>query len=227
MTLPVGAVYSFMSVEDRTTRFADANAIDRNSHPADVARCAKALARVPPKERSFALADTRAMGHPVLWFTTDAARDTIESGYAAAPRRKRGSKADWYCAYLGLGHRPRGTWLAAMHIPAVIIQSVRHYRPAFCDGADSRWFMVGCSDPRGRLGTSWGQTANLMAVRDNATDVDGAPERVCLKIVMKDCVTPDGEVLRIPFDILGKVGKHWGTEALEDKLAEKIWRDRG
>jgi hypothetical protein len=227
VTVPVGAVCWFMSEADNTRMLADAPPIDRESHRDDVARCAQELARVPDLERHFAIADTRMMGHPVLWFTTDAAREKIEADYASAPESTRGSKADWYCAYLGLGHRLPGEWLACIHIPAEIIQGVRHYRPAFCDGAASRWFMVGGCDLRSRSGKSWGQTANLMAVSKGEPDFDGVPERVCLSILRKNCITPDGNELRIPFDILGEVAEDWSAEALAERLAKKIWSDRG
>lgn len=227
VTLPVGAVCWFMSQADSTRMLADAPPIDGDSHPDDVARCAEELAQVPDLERHFAIHDERTMGLTILWFTTDEARNTIEAAYARAPALTRGSKADWYCAYLGLGHRRPGEWLACMHIPAEIIKSVWHYRPAFCDGANSSWFMVGCCNRNNRSRTSWGQTANLMAVSKGAPDFDGVPERVCLSIVRRNCITPDNKELRIPFDILGKVAEDWSSEVLAKKLAEKIWNDRG
>ena len=217
--------YLISALDKNKPAFSSIPDIDRSSSEKELENYAKSIKSIPKKYRIFDLG--RSYGKSVWWFTSDAAIEKIEREFRYCRGSFKGTKADWYSTYLGLGHHKAGTWLAIIHVPIEVADVAGHYRPAFCDGASFPWFMAGCCDPAKRLPTSgWGQTANLYSLTKSQPIFDGASERVSREIFPKDFQIGSRK-LKVRFDLLGKISRDWGTKSAEQSLAEKIWRDRG
>jgi hypothetical protein len=228
--IPFTRMWSLVSSKDKSLpQFAYVPDMPEVPNTKELEKLDKALKGIPKKQRHFEIESDKPLGHPTLWITSDTGHGHIEEGYKSAKKANTfgGTRADWYCAVLGLGHRVKGQFLMVLHIPAPAVDLAGHFRPNFCEAHDFPWFMLGSSVAANRNAGPWGQTADLKALLRHSTSIDGAPERVSRQIFLPDFTTGSATPpLRIHFDILGQVTHDAGSDTIRTDLAKRIWRDK-
>ena len=130
----------------------------------------------------------------VLWFTR---RDCL----TVAQRQGDQDPAQRSRDVLGLVHRGAGIVLAAMHMPARFLQSVRFRRPTFVDAGSHLRFKTWPDGARARQDRAWGCTADLAKVESEKDCVDGCVERVTPSI-SGQCLADQGT---FEVELLGSV----------------------
>ena len=122
----------------------------------------------PASERQVRFNPGASLGRPggVLWFTR---RDCL----TVAQRQGDQDPAQRSRDVLGLVHQGTGIVLAAMHMPARFLQSVRFRRPTFVDAGSHRRFKTWPDGARARQDRAWGFTTDLAKVESEKECVDG------------------------------------------------------
>jgi hypothetical protein len=100
---------------------------------------------------------------------------------------------------LGLIHHGADKALAALHLPAELVQRRDGARPTFADAGSHRRFRANADTARARGRSAWGCTVHLAHLESGRKQVDGRMERVVRPIPARDVgkvrVTPLGSTL--------------------------------
>ena len=127
----------------------------------------------PASERRVRFNPRAYLGRPggVSWFT-------LRNRLTEAQRQGNGDLAQRLRDALGLVHQNAGIVLAAAHMPAQFVRSVRFRRPTFVDAGSHRRFKTWPDGERARQIRTWGFTTDLAKVDSDQACIDGCVERV-------------------------------------------------